>query len=796
MSSLGEVNVKLGLVIKGLEDGIKKAKRKLDRFARATSEIGDNLTRNISLPLAALGVASIKSAAEFERFSNGLTSVMEDSAAAKQEMELLAKAAQDPGLDLTQAVKGSIRLQSVKVDAELARKALSNFGNAIALAGGTSEDLDGVTLALTQIISKGKISAEEINQLAERVPQVRQAIQDAFGTSDSIELQKKGIDVRKFVEIVTDEMGKLPKATGGMSNSINNAGQAIQKFLVTIGNDINESFDVTGRINEFSDFLQDLADRFSSLDPAVKATVIKVAAFIALIGPAIKIISLFVSTISSGIAIIKLFVVNIKALGGGIVSLGKKFVALDMTMKATAIGAVIAVVATATIAYSNWANQITAAQAAQQAVNEVNLEAKKSVAAQRVEVNKLLAVLKDEDQQRDNKIAAFKELNKIAPEYLEGLTLENSSLEDINAAMDQYLVRLERRARFQAANERLVEIEKELLDVGSQMEKAAPGVGDYFNTFQNGFGLLAAADFSTFKDVTKAQLLIPMAKQREELEAQRDAMMEIIKDTDSAFEPGKKKKTRRVETTITASGVDQKDIAAAEEQRLNKLVIMTQKAREQMAGLIGDTEESINNAIRIDPEALEGIRQLPELMMPAVEESRKLAENMQNMIEVSEAMSKSMQEAVEAGASSLKELGKVALKSAADFVRAKMMEAIAAYITKVIATSGPLGILLAGAGSAIIGALFNKAMKTINVPGFADGVNNFGGGLAVVGERGPELLNLPRGSDVIPNHMLGGGATNNKLQGEFHLAGDKLILLVENMLRQRSRSGLNGLNFS
>lgn len=36
------------------------------------------------------------------------------------------------------------------------------------------------------------------------------------------------------------------------------------------------------------------------------------------------------------------------------------------------------------------------------------------------------------------------------------------------------------------------------------------------------------------------------------------------------------------------------------------------------------------------------------------------------------------------------------------------------------------------------------------IPGFEGGVEDFGGGLAMVGERGPELLNLPRGSGVIP----------------------------------------------
>lgn len=42
-----------------------------------------------------------------------------------------------------------------------------------------------------------------------------------------------------------------------------------------------------------------------------------------------------------------------------------------------------------------------------------------------------------------------------------------------------------------------------------------------------------------------------------------------------------------------------------------------------------------------------------------------------------------------------------------------------------------------------------------NLPFFADGVSNFRGGLAVVGERGPELVNLPRGSDVIPSNQIG-----------------------------------------
>ncbi|MGJ4888959.1 hypothetical protein ACQR1Y_12235 [Bradyrhizobium sp. HKCCYLRH3099] len=39
------------------------------------------------------------------------------------------------------------------------------------------------------------------------------------------------------------------------------------------------------------------------------------------------------------------------------------------------------------------------------------------------------------------------------------------------------------------------------------------------------------------------------------------------------------------------------------------------------------------------------------------------------------------------------------------------------------------------------------------IPGFADGTNSAPGGLAMVGERGPELVNLPRGAQVVPSDV-------------------------------------------
>lgn len=59
------------------------------------------------------------------------------------------------------------------------------------------------------------------------------------------------------------------------------------------------------------------------------------------------------------------------------------------------------------------------------------------------------------------------------------------------------------------------------------------------------------------------------------------------------------------------------------------------------------------------------------------------------------------------------------------------------------------------------------------IPKFAGGTDFAPGGMALVGERGPELVNLPRGSQVIPNDVARrGGASGAIIQNVFHVGGD------------------------
>lgn len=68
---------------------------------------------------------------------------------------------------------------------------------------------------------------------------------------------------------------------------------------------------------------------------------------------------------------------------------------------------------------------------------------------------------------------------------------------------------------------------------------------------------------------------------------------------------------------------------------------------------------------------------------------------------------------------------------------------------------------LAGWGSGLMNKGLGGLGAILKIPGFASGTNSAPGGLAMVGERGRELVNLPRGSQVFPHSktmsMLRGG---------------------------------------
>lgn len=65
-----------------------------------------------------------------------------------------------------------------------------------------------------------------------------------------------------------------------------------------------------------------------------------------------------------------------------------------------------------------------------------------------------------------------------------------------------------------------------------------------------------------------------------------------------------------------------------------------------------------------------------------------------------------------------------------------------------------LSKLIGGAGGGSSAGFGDFPTGFGDIPAFAGGTNYAGGGMALVGESGPEIVNLPRGAQVIPNNQL------------------------------------------
>ena len=76
--------------------------------------------------------------------------------------------------------------------------------------------------AFSQIQSKGKVYAEEIYQIAERLPQIRKIMLDVIGTADTELLAKEGYSANAFLKLVTEGLSRLPRVAENTKNNLSN----------------------------------------------------------------------------------------------------------------------------------------------------------------------------------------------------------------------------------------------------------------------------------------------------------------------------------------------------------------------------------------------------------------------------------------------------------------------------------------------------------------------------------------------------------------------------------------------
>jgi len=304
-SILANMAVALTANVSDFNRGIAAAKKELAGFRKAGEEMkgfGENLSRYISAPLAGIAAVSLKTFGDLQALQKGLAAVAGSAEGAEKQFKNLKVVAKLPGLGLEEAIQGSINLQAAGFSAEQAEGALKGFGNALATVGKGKAELSGVTTALSQMAAKGKISAEEINQIAERVPQIRKVMDKAFGTSNTEELQKMGISAGEFIDKVTTELNKLPPVSGGLVNSFENLADSGKLAFATLGETISKTFNIEGLLNGIAERLSGIAEAFSNLSPGMQRFIVIGAGVAAAVGPILLAFGAFSAAIPTIVA--------------------------------------------------------------------------------------------------------------------------------------------------------------------------------------------------------------------------------------------------------------------------------------------------------------------------------------------------------------------------------------------------------------------------------------------------------------------------------------------------------------
>jgi len=282
MATVAELVVQIGGDSSGLRKEIAASQRQLKKGfgvdALAMSGAASDLLIGLAAAAGLAGGAAVKMSSDYAASKTAFTTLLGSAAAAEKMMQDLATFAADTPFELPGVIKASQMLLAFKFSAEDIIPIMSAVGNAIALVGGGDEAIDGVVRALGQIQAKGKLSAEEMNQLAERGINGWQYLASEMGVSVAAVMkmtQDGAIDSTTAINAVVSGMQEnfaggmdaMSKTVPGLMSTIkDNTGLLLKE----IGDQIIDGLDLKGRLTDVTTFL----NNFTAL---VKSSGVKAA---------------------------------------------------------------------------------------------------------------------------------------------------------------------------------------------------------------------------------------------------------------------------------------------------------------------------------------------------------------------------------------------------------------------------------------------------------------------------------------------------------------------------------------
>lgn len=293
------LSVKLQLNDKDFQKGLRKASSSMKKFGRTMKRTGQTLSRNLTLPIAALGVASVKA--------------FDDQAKAIAQV--------DAGLISTGHAAGFTSEQLQKMASDLQAKTI--FGDEVILKDATAQLLTFTNIAGEQFertqVAALNLATRLDGDLKSASIQLGKALNDPVAnlsalsrsgiqfSSEQKEVIKSLAETNRLADAQTIILDELEKQYGGAAEAAAKAGLGpFQQLKNTLG-DVSEEFGklILENIEPLKSSLTSLAERLRNLTTEQKESIIRFAGIAAVVGPLVVVFGHLANGIGSIIKLIR-----------------------------------------------------------------------------------------------------------------------------------------------------------------------------------------------------------------------------------------------------------------------------------------------------------------------------------------------------------------------------------------------------------------------------------------------------------------------------------------------------------
>lgn len=756
---------RLGMVIgantREFETALARSQRKFDTFGRQMAKRGKTLSAAITAPMAAVGYSAVRA---FDAQAKAVAQV-------------------DQALQTTQGAVGRTSAELQRMASELQSNTL--FGDEDILQNATAqlltftnitgENFDRTQRAALDLATRldGDLKSASI-QLGKALNDPATGLTALTRSGITFSEEQKAVikslqQSGRLAEAQAMILGELEKQYGGSAAAAVTGAGKLQQLGNTLG-DITETFGkfILEALDPVIERLKSWAAAFQELSPSTQKLIAVIAGLAAALGPLMIAIGYLSTNVMPGLA--KTF----SALGGSMGGFKSKVIPavigalqkLWAVMLANPLLAIVAGVTALGAALYAVTKQFDGMSAAQRAVADVNKTAAQAVAGERAELEQLISVARNNNLSLETRQKAIKKLNEVSPEYLSNLSLENINTKEATTALNNYVKSLERRARVTAAQERLVEIERELIEAQQDLEDGPnfwEKVSAAVNPLPGNLDAATIAQASYNKTVS-------------DLTSQKEALLGILTETQTGLD------------AITSSGSN----AAAS---LKNVATAAQGVGQPI---------NMSAAPVIGPSTIDGptIGE-PTLQTDGVGEFQGYTADSNLLLDTLDEIGITTEQVGESFATlgtrvgdafaNMGRDGQSAFQALANSVREAMGEIINALVAKavsgVIANSfaslpPPVAAGVAAGFAGVAKGLFNSL-----VPAFAQGGLVTGPMLAMVGDNpsGKEAI-IPFEKMGAFLNMAGGGNQNVQVAGQFRLQGNDLVAVIDRTSQRRQNT--------